>query len=77
MVLYTYVVQAVRDALALRGLEGGDGFMTTADPRTYMSPERLTAAREVLRLLPPGASIATADEIANEIAPRLTARRTR
>lgn len=67
-------VQAVLDAMALRGLEdGGGGFLTTSDPRTYMSADRLQLAKTALRMLPAGATLADAHRLAKEIAPRLAA----
>lgn len=63
-------IRAIHDALALRGLEeGGGGLLRTAEPALYMSEDRLRLAREVLRLLPTGASILNAERLADELAP--------
>lgn len=67
------VLAAIHDAFALRGLEGGGAFITTADPCRYMTPDRLRLAREALRLLPAGANIAKANDLARDIEPILVA----
>jgi hypothetical protein len=71
---HAIAVQALRDALAIKGLEdGGGGFVTGAHPRDYMSPARLTLAKAAARMLPPGASMSQVHELARDIAPRLIA----
>jgi len=67
------IVAAIHDAFALRGLEGGGTYIRTSDPCCYMTPSRLLLAREVLRHLPTGASIAKANDLAHEIEPKLIA----
>lgn len=71
---HAIAVQAIRDALAIKGLEdGGGGFMVGADPRIYMSPARLTLAKAAARMLPAGARMSDVHELARDIAPRLVA----
>jgi hypothetical protein len=66
----TVTTQAVHDALALRGLEdGGGGFIRTASPTEYMGEERLRLAREVLRHLPAGASVAGIKQLVERVLP--------
>jgi hypothetical protein len=66
----TITTQAVHDALALRGLEdGGGGFIRTASPVEYMGAERLRLARELLRHLPAGASLAGAHKLVEQLLP--------
>ena len=61
-------IRAIHDAMALRGLESGDGgFIRTADPETYMDATRLRLAREVAKHLPAGATVLNADRIAERI----------
>lgn len=63
-------IRAIHDAMALRGLENGDGgFIRTADPETYMDDTRLRLAREVVRHLPHGASVLDVDTLAARIEP--------
>lgn len=67
-------VRAIHDAMALRGLESGDGgFIRTADPDTYMDEMRLRLAREVVKHLPVGGSVLDAAEIADRIQPVIEA----
>lgn len=67
-------IRAIHDALALRGLECGDGgFIRTADPVCYMGAERLRLAREVLKHLPAGASVLDANALANGMEPMIRA----
>lgn len=67
-------IRAIHDALALRGLECGDGgFIRTADPVCYMGTERLRLAREVLKHLPAGASVLDANALANGMEPMIRA----
>lgn len=49
----TTTLQAIHDALALRGIQpAGGGFMRTASPTTYMDRNRHRIAEEVARSLP-------------------------
>ena len=66
----TATIRAIYDAMALRGLESGDGgFIRSADPECYMDPTRLRLAREVVRHLPVGASLLDAETLADRIEP--------
>jgi hypothetical protein len=68
--LRTVTTQAIHDALALRGLEdGGGGFLRTAAAAEYMAGDRLRLAREVLRHLPPGASLASIGKLVEQLLP--------
>lgn len=63
-------IRAIHDALALRGLEHGDGgFIRTAEPICYMDASRLALAREVVKHLPPGASVLNAASVAERLEP--------
>lgn len=63
-------IKAIHDAMALRGLENGDGgFIRTADPQCYMDALRLRLAREVVKHLPAGASVLDAATLADRIEP--------
>jgi hypothetical protein len=74
MTTYHLAYRAALDAMTLRGpTDPAGGFITTADPATYMTAERLRLAREALALLPPGATPADAPAIAHNIEPRIAA----
>jgi hypothetical protein len=74
MTTFALAHRAALDAMTLRGpTDAAPGFITTSDPATYMSPERLRLAREALALLPPGATPADAPAIAHDIEPRIAA----
>lgn len=67
-------IRAIHDALALRGLECGDGgFIRTADPVCYMDAGRLALAREAIKHLPAGASVLDAEALADGIEPMIRA----
>jgi hypothetical protein len=66
--------QAIFDALAIRGPTAAGGFITTADPLTYLSGQRLDLAQEALRFLPTGARMLDADRLAIEFEARIDAR---
>jgi len=65
--------QAVHDALVIRGLADGTGFIRTADPRAYMDPDRLRLAEEVAKQLPANATQAEASAIAIKMEPVIRA----
>jgi hypothetical protein len=66
----TATLRAIHDALALRGLDhGGGGFIRTAAPHDYMDGDRLRLAREVLRHLPAGSSVANAGTLVEQLMP--------
>ena len=68
--LRTVTSHAVHDAFALRGLEdGGGGLIRAASPTEYMGEERLRLAREVLRHLPAGASVAGIKQLVKRVLP--------
>lgn len=70
----TLTTRAIFDALALRGLESGDGgFIRSADPTCYMDPQRLRLAREAVKHLPAGASVLDVDRLADGIEPMIRA----
>ena len=71
--IHGLAIQAVHDALALRGLADGIGFIRTADPRTYMSGDRLRLAQEVAKQLPAGTSQADASTVAIKLEPMIRA----
>ena len=60
-------IRAIHDALSLRGLDDGGGFLRTASPELYMDEGRLRLAREVLRLIPMGA--VNVESLADKIEP--------
>lgn len=66
---------AIRDAMALRGLEdgGGGGFFRTAMPASYMSEKRLRLAREAAKHLPAGAGLIDVERLADGIEPFIIA----
>lgn len=67
-------IRAIHDALALRGLEHGDGgFIRTSDPTCYMDAPRLAMAREAVKHLPAGTSVLDADGLAERIEPMIRA----
>jgi hypothetical protein len=68
-----FAIQTVHDALALRCLEDGTGFIRTADPRAYMDPDRLRLAEEIAKRLPAGTTSADAPAIALELEPVIRA----
>jgi len=61
--------QAIHDALALRGLEGGSGFLRSAQPADYMSRERLRLAQEVLHHLPAGTRLTGIEQLVEQLLP--------
>jgi hypothetical protein len=68
--LRTITTRAIHDAFALRGLEdGGGGFVRTSSPETYMDEGRLRLAREMLRHLPPGASLTGIGTLIDKLLP--------
>lgn len=69
--------QIVLDVLTLRGPDpnGGPGRMVTADPRLFMSAERLALAKRFARMVPAGTSVLTARRVADAIAPFLATNR--
>ncbi len=74
MTTFHLAYRAALDAMTLRGpTDPAGGFITTADPATYMTAERLRLAREALALLPPGATPADAPTIAHDIELRIAA----
>jgi hypothetical protein len=66
-------IQAVHDALSLRCLADGTGFIRTADPRAYMDADRLRLAEEVAKQLPADATQANASAIAIKMEPVIRA----
>ena len=66
-------IQAVHDALSLRCLADGTGFIRTADPRAYMDPDRLRLAEEVAKQLPAATTQANASTVAIELEPVIRA----
>ena len=66
-------VQAVHDALSLRCLADGTGFIRTADPRAYMDADRLRMAEEIAKQLPAGTTQANALTVAIELEPVIRA----
>jgi hypothetical protein len=66
-------LQAVRDAMTLKGPSEAGGFMCTAHPSDYMTADRLRLAREAVKHLPDGAGMHDADRIATLIEPIIRA----
>ena len=66
-------IQAVRDAMTLKGPSEAGGFICTAHPADYMTPDRLRLAREAVKHLPDGAGMHDADRIATAIEPVIRA----
>jgi hypothetical protein len=66
-------LNAVYDALALRGPGENGGFMRTSTPNQHMTPERLRLARAVADKLPAGTTHANADSVALELCPFIRA----
>lgn len=63
-------IRAIHDAMALRGLEHGDGgFIRTADPQCYMDANRLALAREVVKHLSAGTSVLDVASMAERLEP--------
>lgn len=71
--IHDLAVQAVHDALSLRCLADGTGFIRTADPRAYMDADRLRLAQEVAKQLPTDATQANASAIAIKMEPVIRA----
>lgn len=71
--IHDLAVQAVHDALSLRCLADGTGFIRTADPRAYMDADRLRLAEEVAKQLPPGTTAANAGAVAEKLEPVIRA----
>ena len=68
MQIRSITLQAIHDALALRGLEdGGGGFIRTTAGGEYMDPERLRLAREVIDHLPRTATVSGADSLVEQL----------
>lgn len=61
--------RALHDALALRGLEHGGGFIRTSPPEAYMDEARLRLAREVLGHLPADAQAHDFEELVEQVGP--------
>jgi len=61
--------RAIHDALALRGLDDGGGFIRTTDPRDYLTGDRLRLAQAVLAEIPAGASPGDAKTLADKLLP--------
>jgi hypothetical protein len=66
-------LNAVFDALALRGPGENGGYMRTSTPGQHMTPERLRLARAVADKLPAGTTHANADSVALELCPFIRA----
>lgn len=66
--------QTVLDVLALRGPDpnGGPGLMVSADPRLFMSAERLERARRYAAMVPAGTGAHNAGKVAETLLPFLT-----
>jgi hypothetical protein len=62
-------LQAIYDALALRGPDENGGYLMTSEPTMHMSAERLRLARAVLKNLPPNTTHETASEVAVKLSP--------
>ena len=71
--IHDLAIQAVHDALSLRCLADGTGFIRTADPRAYMDPDRLRLAEEIAKQLPAGTTQANALTVAIELEPVIRA----
>ena len=71
--IHDLATQAVHDALVIRGLEDGTGFIRTTDPRAYMDADRLRLAEEVAKQLPTDATQADASTIAIKMEPVIRA----
>ena len=62
-------LQAVYDALALRGPDENGGYLMTTEPHMHLSAERLRLARAILKNLPPNTTSETADAAAVKLCP--------
>ena len=65
----TTTLQAIYDALALRGPSESGGFIRTAATEQYMDAERLRLAREVSAVLPKTATVAGAEQFIEQLVP--------
>ncbi len=61
--------RAIFDALALRGLEDGGGFVRTTPPELYMDDERLRLARQVLQHLPSSSTSPEIGKLVDQLLP--------
>ncbi len=60
-------IRAIHDALALRGPDGGGGFVRTTTPELYMDEARLRLAHDVLKQLPAEASASNVEKLADKL----------
>lgn len=66
----TITSRALHDALAIRGLESGQGgFIRTTSPELYMSAERLRLARVAIEHLPANVSTVWSAKLIDQLVP--------